>query len=75
MDVLARLSVPPPDAKPGSGPATIAASTAVCAAGFIVLHWSGAALPRSVRLKRSDAIEWNLRGRVSTLHAVVADAG
>ena len=56
LDVLTRLSVPPPGARPGSGPATIVASTLVCAAAFLLLHATGAALPASKRLKRKDAI-------------------
>ena len=74
LDVLTRLSVPPPGARPGSGPSTILASTLVCAAAFLLLHATGAALPTSKRLKRKDAIEWNLRV-VSTVHAVVLSLG
>jgi hypothetical protein len=75
-EVLTRLSVPPPGAQPGSGPATIVGSAALCAVVFALLQATGLALPRSPKrpLSKGDALEWNLRV-VSTLHAIVLTVG
>lgn len=75
-EVLTRLSVPPPGALPGSGPATILGSALLCTVVFALLQATGLALPRAPkrRLSPGDALEWNLRV-VSTLHAIVLTIG